>query len=174
MANPSTKKALMIIASANFRDEEFEKPRTILASRGIAITTASTKTGEAKGALGARVNVDTLVSGVKASDYDAVIFVGGGGSSEYFNLPAAHRLARDAVSQGKILGAICIAPSTLANAGVLNGKKATCFGSESGNLKSKGANYTGNPVEQDGKIITAIGPEAASKFGEAIAAALGV
>jgi protease I len=173
MANPSAKKAVMIIANKNFRDEEYEKPYAILKAKGVAITTASSSSGEAKGMLGARVKAEVLVSSVKADDYDAVIFVGGGGASEYFNLPAAHKIATDAIAKGKLLCAICIAPSTLANAGVLKGRKATCFSSEAGNLRAKGAIYTGKPVEQDGNIITANGPESATKFGEAIASALG-
>jgi protease I len=39
-------------------------------------------------------------------------------------------------------------------------------------LKGGGATYTGNDVEEDGKIITACGPKAAKAFGEAIVKAL--
>jgi len=55
------------------------------------------------------------------------------------------------------------------NHGKVVREKATCFGSEAPNLKAKGAIYTGKPVERDGSIITANGPESASLFGEAIA-----
>ena len=71
-----------------------------------------------------------------------------------------------------LLAAICIAPSILANAGLLEGKKVTSYSSEASNIKSKGANYTSRPVEQDGKIITADGPGSAKAFGKAIAEAL--
>lgn len=68
--------------------------------------------------------------------------------------------------------AICIAPVTLANAGILEGKRTTAFPSVESDLKARGANYTGNPVERDGKIITGSGPEAATEFGKTIVAAL--
>jgi protease I len=61
---------------------------------------------------------------------------------------------------------------TLANAGVLSGRRATVFSSEAGKLKAKGAEYTGAKVERDGKIITGSGPEAAEEFGRAIVKAL--
>jgi protease I len=76
------------------------------------------------------------------------------------------------VKKEKIVGAICIAPVTLANAGILTGKKATVFESETKKLKDKGANCTRKNVERDGKTITANGPKAAKEFGETIAKAL--
>lgn len=101
-----------------------------------------------------------------------LFFVGGAGSREYFNNPVAHKIAQDTLIQSKVLGAICIAPVILANAGLLKGKKATVFNSEINTIKAKGANYTGNPVEEDEKIITAIGPEAAYEFGNKIVEAI--
>ncbi|MBU1486563.1 DJ-1/PfpI family protein, partial [bacterium] len=105
-------------------------------------------------------------------DYDAVLFIGGGGSRQYFDDIDAHWIARQAVGEEKILGGICSAVSILANAGVLKGKRATAFSSEGPNLRAKGANYTGAAVEIDGKIITANGPQSATKFGQAILEAL--
>ena len=86
--------------------------------------------------------------------------------------PAAFKIAQQAVEQNKILGAICIAPSILANAGVLKNKKATVYPSESSNLKTKGAIYTTEDVTRDGNIITANGPAAAQDFAETITQAL--
>ncbi|MHC4062693.1 MAG: DJ-1/PfpI family protein, partial [Planctomycetota bacterium] len=74
---------------------------------------------------------------------------------------------------GKVLAAICIAPVVLANAGLLNGVRATSFLSERETLQVAGAEFTGAPVERDGLIITASDPSAANLFGRAIADALG-
>jgi len=166
------KKVVMIIAARNFRDEELRLPREILEGQGAEVTLASTTLDEAVGMFGAKAKPDILLRDVKVEDYDAIIFVGGSGASRYWNDPTAHEIAREAVEQGKVLGAICIAPVTLANAGVLSGKRATIFGSEAGKLKAKGAEYTGAKVERDGKIITGSGPEAAEEFGRAIVKAL--
>jgi protease I len=172
MATLSEKKIVMIIASNNFRDEELLKPRDVLSKMGASITIASSSLSIAKGMLGAQVKPDILIRDVNVDDYDAIVFIGGAGAHEYFTNATAHMIAKEAFSKGKILCAICIAPSTLANAGVLEGKKATCFSSEAANLKRKGANYTGKDVEIDGHIITGSGPSAAEKFGLAIAQAL--
>jgi protease I len=167
------KNAVMIIAHRNFRDEELMEPKAALEAKGVKVTVACSRLAKAEGMLGAAVTPDVLLKDVKAADYDAVIFVGGPGASEYFDDATAHKIAQDAVAQGKVLGAICIAPATLANAGVLRGKNATCYSSQSRALEKNGAMYTRAPVQRDGKIITAEGPSAAGKFGEAIIEALG-
>lgn len=95
---------------------------------------------------------------------------GGGGATEYFNDSIAHRIVKESIAKGKVLAAICIAPNILANAGALEGKKATCFYPK--NIIDKGAIYTRESVEQDGKIITGKKPQAAQDFAKAIIAAL--
>jgi protease I len=166
--NEMQKNVLIIIASKNFRDEEFEEPYKIL-SKIANITIASSSLKEAKGMLGKVVKPNITINDVDVRKYDAVIFVGGSGATEYFENDIALEIARKAYENNKIIGAICIAPVILANSGILNGKKATVWNGEFVKiLKEKGAIYTGNDVEIDGKIITANGPNAAKKFGEKI------
>ncbi len=166
------KKAVMIIAHRNFRDEEFQKPKNILEEHGIKVIVASSRKDIATGMLGTTVKPDILISDINVKDYDIIIFVGGVGATEYWNNPTAHKIAQEALKQGKILCAICIAPVTLANAGILKGKKATVWPSERDRLEAKGALYTGEDVEVDGNIITASGPKAAEKFGNVIVRSL--
>jgi len=162
----------MIIAPKNFRDEELFDTKEELEVSGNSVVIASTKTDTATGMLGGTIKPDITIDEINVDDYDVVVFVGGPGSSIYFNNQKAHEIARDANEKKKLIGAICIAPSTLANAGLLKGKKATSFPSEERNLRSKGANYTGNSVEKDGNIITADGPKSAREFGRIIAKSL--
>jgi len=160
------KKVLMVIAPNDFRDEEFEKPYELLKKNKIEVTVASSTGKTSKGMLGKEVTPDKKLSDVSMNDFDAVVFVGGFGAQAYFNDPKCHELARQADQQKKLVSAICIAPSILANAGLLKGKTATCWESEATNLKEKGANYTGKDVEEDGRIVTGVGPDAAQAFAE--------
>jgi len=169
MPDLSGKNVLMIVAPVNFRDEELLTPRKILEGAKANVTIASKGVKIARGMLGANVDVDIELSQVDVAEYDAVVFVGGTGAEVYFNDSTALKIAKDAYDQGKVVAAICIAPSILANAGILEGRSATAFPSEAGNLEEKGANYTGELVTVDGKIITGKGPEAASQFGRTIA-----
>lgn len=167
------KKAVMIIAPENFRDEEFFEPKEILEKSAVEVKVASTTLDFATGKLGAKVKPDMLLGDIDVKDFDAIIFVGGVGASCYFDDAKAHKLVKDALKGNRIVAAICIAPVILARAGVLNGKRATVFSSEESQLKAAGAKYSARPVERDGQIITAAGPFAAAEFGHEIAKALG-
>ena len=117
----------MVPAFRNFQDEEYFITKKILEDAGIGVTTASNKMGPAVGVFGGEVRVDLLMEDLRPADFDAVIFIGGGGSMEYLNNEKSYKVAKDTISHGKILAAICISPVILAEAGVLRGKKATVW-----------------------------------------------
>jgi len=166
------KRAVLITARENFRDEELFETKRVLDAAAVQNVIASTRVGAIRGMLGNVAQAQILVNNIRVDDFDAIIFIGGSGAAEYFNHPAALNIAREAVRKGKILAAICIAPGVLANAGVLNGVRATSFLSERQRLIKAGAIYTGNPVERDRLIITGNGPLAAATFARAIVDAL--
>ena len=172
MDSTKAKRAVLIIASENFRDEELFKTKRELEKANVETVIASTRTGFLKGMLGNKAEAAILVNELSVDDYDAIIFIGGSGASQYFDSQVALNIARQAKDKQKVLAAICIAPTVLANAGVLDGVRATSFSSERGKLRKAGAKYTSAPVERDGLIITGNGPRAAGRFGKAIADAL--
>jgi len=166
------KKVVMIVAQSDFRDEELLEPKAILERNGIEVKIASTSLSSSRGMLGAEVNPDILVSDINIRDFAAIILIGGIGASQYWDDSITHRLIQEAVSSDRLVAAICIAPVTLARAGVLKGRRATVWSSEADKLKSAQANYTGRPVERDGNIITASGPTAAREFADEILEAI--
>lgn len=164
------KKVLMVIACSQFRDEELEKPRALFEKEGMAVTVASDRKEGCKGMMGGGAKVDSLVGEVGAKDFDAVVFVGGMGAKVFFDDPKAHKLAQDAAAEGKVVAAICIAPSILAKAGVLKGKRATVWeGKEFTDVLKEGScTYSAESVTVDGSVVTANGPGAAAEFGQKI------
>jgi protease I len=166
------KKAVMIIAFREFRDAEYFIPKEILERAGIEVKTASNKSGTAIGADGGDTKVDLLVSQIDPADFDAIIFVGGPGCLDALDNEDSYKVARETVSQNKVLAAICISPVILAKAGVLKGKRATVWNdfakTQAKILEKEGAIFEDKPVVVDGKIVTANGPEAAKEFGNAI------
>lgn len=172
MPAPIGKSALMLLPGRDFRDEEYLQPRDALERAGASIIVASTTTDEVTGMRGMTVKPDLLVDDADASQFAGFVLVGGTGAAEYFHSEAVHDLARAFAAAGKPLGAICIAPTILANAGLLDGRAATCHDSQSGNLKKRGARYTGRLVERDGNLVTAEGPLAAQQFGRTLVAML--
>lgn len=158
--------ALLVIAPETFRDEEYADPKRVLEAAGFDVTTASVNAGVCTGRFGLEAVADVALKDVDTDRFDVVAFVGGGGAKIYFDDPIAHRVAREAIEADKIVGAICIAPSILAHAGLLKGITVTSFPSEEADLAEHGATWTGRPVEVDGRIVTANGPDAATAFGE--------
>lgn len=162
-------KVLFVIAHDGFRDEECFEPKEVLKDQEVII--ASTETTPATGSLGGQITPDITIDEAlnRINEFDAVVFVGGPGADVYFENPAAHKIAQNAKN---VLAAICIAPVTLAKAGVLKGKRATVWddgqGTQANVLKENGATYVAEDVVIDGNLITANGPKAATKFGEAI------
>jgi protease I len=166
MGRLSGKKVLMVVAPSQFRDEEYFQPKVIIqASGAIVETTADTKEEEATGTQGGKAKIDLPLGRVKPASYAAIVFVGGPGAKGYFQDKQAKKLAQEFAQPGKVVGAICIAPTILANAGVLAGKKATAFSSELKKLQAKKAQVIKQAVVVDGNIVTAEGPEAALEFG---------
>lgn len=165
------KRILMVIAPAEFRDEELLTPKGILEAAGAQVDVASTRLGEAKGMLGAKINPGLTIQDAKASDYQGVIVVGGMGSPEFlWNDTTLHKIISELNGKGHVVAAICLSGAVLAKAGVLRAKKATVWPDETAikALQDSGAQYVKEHVVSDGNIITADGPEVAKKFGDEI------
>jgi len=173
MIDLSNKKVAMIIAYKDFKDEEYFASRGILETAGAEIKVVSDNLGTASGADGGEAKVDIKLSDLNVSDFDAVVFIGGPGALSHLDNQDSHRIAKETVGQNKILAAICISPTILAKAGVLQGKKATVWTSPLDKgpkkiLEENGVEFQDKSVVVDGNIITANGPSAAKKFGEEI------
>ncbi len=62
------KKVLMVIASNQFRDEEYQKPRQLLEAVGIQVTVASSSLKESTGMLGLKVKADLLLKDARMEE----------------------------------------------------------------------------------------------------------
>lgn len=164
-------KALMIIAQENYQDHEYSVPKKILEDTNIEIITASKNVGPCRGSFGATTEATIAISEINVDDYDAIIFIGGSGAVNYQKDVQAHLTAQEALNRNKILAAICIAPTILAYAGVLDGKRATVWNQDNQQakiLEENGATFVDESVVVDGKIITANGPPEAEEFAKKI------
>lgn len=162
------KSALFVVAQQTFRDEEYARPKAVLEAGGIRVITASRQAGPCIGKLGLEIDAQIALADADAIDFDAVVFVGGAGAAEFFDEPLAHAIACDVHRAGHVTAAICIAPSILARAGLLDGVEATAFASQEEDLVEHGALWTGVDVQVSGDIVTANGPDAATLFGHAL------
>ena len=165
--------ALIILAQQGFQDHEYEGTRKGLVDAGFSIVIGSKKKGECTGKFGGRVDATVALKDVKVTDYDRIGFIGGPGAAAYASDHEALKIANDTVRANIPLGAICIAPTILAKARVLENRKATVWDdgqrTQINMLEDMGVIYTGDTVTVDGLIVTGNGPEAAEEFGRAFA-----
>ena len=167
------RRALIVIAQVGYQDKEFAGARDGLTDGGFEVVIASKEEGSCRGKLGGTVTAIVALRGVRVEDYDRIAFIGGPGAAALASDSDALRIARETVAAKKPLGAICIAPTILAAAGVLRGKRATVWngdGRQATELEHAGATYTGDGVMVDGLIVTASGPPVAEEFGKTLSA----
>jgi len=165
----SENEVLIVIPCVEFQDAELSGVEDALSEASIGIKMASSGANECRGVAGRTIMPDYTFDDLDPERFDAVIFIGGPGAESYLHDQGAHGLAKSFVALGKVVAAICWAPAILANAGILNGKNATCWDGAKNDLIKGGANYTGKSVEVDGNVVTANGPDAAMLFGQEIA-----
>lgn len=119
--------------------------------------------GQVTGSHGISIGADRNFSGTDFSQYDGVILPGGMPGTT--NLAADERvlaLLRIFAAAGKLTAAICAAPTVLAKAGLLEGKKAVCYPGMEEQLT--GAKVSFDPVAVDGTVITSRGLGTAIPF----------
>lgn len=161
-------KVLEVIANTEFEPTEYKAVRSACENAGYQVVVANSSGKPSVSADGVTVPPDTTIADAKEADYAAVVLIGGPGVNEYYNNAKLQSIVRDAAAAGKVVGAICIAPVVLANAGVLNGKKGTVWPDEKERLAAAGCAVQGEQVVVDGKIVTAEGPDVAVEFADAV------
>lgn len=113
--------------------------------------------------------VDRLVRDAAPEDYDALVLPGGVAN------PDALRLDEDAVSfvrgfveSGRTVAAICHAPWTLIEAGVVAGRRLTSWPSLRTDLINAGATWVDERLVTDGNLITSRKPDDLPAFMSAL------
>ena len=105
------------------------------------------------------------------ASYDGIVLPGGmPGTTHLMEDETVNRVIKEFAQDGKLVADICAAPSVLGNAGLLEGKTATCYPGVEGKLT--GANFVTNSVAKDGNIITSRGLGTAIDFAAEIVAYL--
>lgn len=130
----------------------------------IEVTIASLTGGPITASRGTRIIPDVALDDVLDEDFDLVVLPGGlPGADHLDNDERVHALLKRNVAEGRHVGAICAAPKVLAHAGLLEGKRATCYPGFLDNA-GPGVSSTGAAVEWDGNVITSRGPGTAMDF----------
>ena len=135
----------------------------ILRRAGIEVVSAGLDAQPVRASRGVMLQPDTTLDAALGRDYDMIVLPGGQPGTN--NLRADARivdLVRRMAQQGKYVAAICAAPSVLAAAGLLDGKRATSFPGTLDAFPQVQLQHAA--VVEDGRLITSRGPGTAMDF----------
>ncbi len=162
-----------VLLAEGFELVEAMAPVDILRRAKVDVKTVGVTGGTVKASNGVPIVADIEISEASTEGLDCVVLPGGLPGT--LNLEKSHKvqsLIDFCAKEGKLLAAICAAPSILAHKGLLNGKEATAFPSFQKDVAEGGGRLSESPVVRDGQFITARGMGVSTRFGLALAAAL--
>jgi len=158
------KKRVLVLLADGFEEIEAITSIDILRRAGLNVVVAGVGKVLVKGSHDISVKADVEVGSYNRSP-DAIVIPGGMPGA--LNLSASKKvnsLIVKAHKEGKVIAAICAAPGfVLAPAGILKGRKATCYPGCEDMLEDK-AQFVDEKVVVDGNIITSKGPGTAFDF----------
>jgi len=106
---------------------------------------------------------DTTLDAVLHDSFDLIVLPGGQPGTRHLMADArVLQLIKQMASQDKFVAAICAAPMVLAAAGLLDGKRATCYPTCLDDYPK--VRVQTSALVEDGKLITSRGPGTAMDF----------
>lgn len=148
----------LILSADQFEDSELLVPLYRLQEAGYDVDVASTASGSIVGKHGYAVSVDKSFAEIDPSAYAVLILPGGKAPAAIRHDTMVQAIVRAFMAADKPVAAICHGPQILISAGLLNGKRATCYRSVSEELQGAGARYEDREVVVDGHLVTSRQP----------------
>ena len=164
MADELKGKKIAIIATDGVEQVELTEPRKAVENAGAQTELLSLEEGQIQ-AMNSDINpadkfdVDKVITGVSAADYDGLILPGGTVNADRL------RMSDDVVSfvqahfkSGKPAGVICHGPWTLVEADLVRDRTLTSFPSLKTDIRNAGGNWVDQEVVVDQGLVTSRNP----------------
>lgn len=173
----ATKKIAFLTATEGVERVELTDPWESVTQAGHTATLLSTESGTVQTFdhldKAETRTIDGIVKEASVDDFDALVLPGGVAN------PDALRTDEDAVAfikafveSGKPVAAICHAPWTLVEAGVLKGRTLASWPSLQTDIRNAGGTWQDEEVVVDGNLITSRNPDDIPAFNRALLEAL--
>jgi protease I len=164
MADELKGKRVAIVATDMVEQVELLEPRKALEQAGAKTELISIKPGEIQGFKhydkADKIPVDRTIEEVSADEYDALMLPGGVGNPDTLRMDEnVVSFVRDFFEQGKPVAAICHAPWTLVEAGVVRGRTLTSWPSLQTDVRNAGGNWVDQEVVVDQGLVTSRKPD---------------
>ncbi|MEA2349270.1 MAG: protease [Thermoleophilaceae bacterium] len=166
-------KTIAFLATDGVEQVELTEPRRAVEGEGADTHLISLESGQIQGFehldKADTFEVDKTVGDADASDYDGLVLPGGVANPDHLRTDGdAVAFVRAFFEAGKPVGAICHAPWTLIEAGVVDGLELTSWPSLKTDLKNAGAKWVDEEVVVDKGLTTSRKPDDLPAFNEKI------
>ena len=165
-------KRVAILVTEGFEQSELDGPKQALEEAGAETLIVSPSEECWVQAwqhfdLGDLYEVDVPLAEADAAEFDALLLPGGVANPDQLRtLPEAVNFVRAFFDAGKPVAAICHAPWTLIEAGVVKGRTLTSWPSVKTDLVNAGANWVDQEVVVDNGLVTSRKPDDIPAFNE--------
>jgi protease I len=169
MAGLDGKKVAFLVANEGVEQVELEAPWEALRQAGAETELIAPDSGEVQAFehldKGERFPVDRAVSEADPDDYDGLVLPGGVANPDFLRTDEdAVTFARAFFEAGKPVAAICHAPWTLVEAGVVDGRTLTSWPSLKTDIRNAGGTWVDEEVHVDGGLVTSRKPDDLEAF----------
>jgi len=149
------KKAIILIGPG-FEDSEFLYPYYRLQEAGYAVDVASWADKLSLGKYGVPATPNVKLAELSADAYDVAVVPGGHESPDRVRqIPGALALIKEMDKKGRVISSVCHGPWVLVSAGVVKGRRLTCYKGCRDDLVNAGAVWLDEPVVTDQNMVTA-------------------
>ena len=164
MAGELEGKRVAIVATDMVEQVELLEPRKALEEAGAKTDLVSIEPGEIQGFnhydKGDKIPVDKTIEEARANEYDALLLPGGVGNPDTLRMDEnVVSFVRDFFEQGKPVAAICHAPWTLVEAGVVRGRTLTSWPSLQTDIRNAGGTWVDQEVVVEQGLVTSRKPD---------------
>lgn len=161
-----------MLLGTGFEETEAIAPLDLLRRAGVEVLTVGVNGKTIYGGHGIGVKADIALEEMDLTQLDMIVLPGGlGGVASVRASKKAMDALKFAWENGKFVAAICAGPTVLADLGITDGRRATCYpGCESG--MGNASMVTDAACVRDGMLITGTSAGCAVKFGLALVEAL--
>ena len=161
-----------MLLGTGFEEVEAIAPLDLLRRAGVSVMTVGVNGKIVYGAHNIGIEADITLGEMDLTDLEMIIVPGGlGGVTAVRASQESMDALKFAWENDRLVAAICAGPTVLADLGITDGLKATCYPGCEGGM-GKAEMVPGAAAVQDGRLITGTSPGCAVAFGLALVEAL--
>ncbi|MBI4874503.1 MAG: type 1 glutamine amidotransferase [Acidobacteria bacterium] len=153
-------KRVAILVDNIYQEMEVWYPLYRLREAGAEVVAVGAQAGETyTSKLGYPVKCDLSYDQAAAKDFDGVVIPGGFAPDFIRRYPRANQLVKDLDAQGKLVAAICHGLWVPCSAGILRGRRTTCFFAIRDDVINAGGLYQDAEVVVDRNLVSSRRPD---------------